>query len=220
MTHSPQVSCDHEADMRRVDHPITCRLGPYVACVLKSVPECRACWTQRHIADYATEELKIDGYRAIAIKTGGTLYLRSRNDNDFSRRYPGVVKGLAKLPNETVIDGEVVAFDADGRPSFNALQNYGSAPGSVAFYVFDVIVLAGRDLRREAFETRRELLEKKVLPKLGEPVRYLPPFDAPLPDLIASVKAQGLEGLVAKRRDSNYKPGIPPSLRRRTTSRL
>lgn len=72
-------------------------------------------------------ELKLDGYRAIAFKRDGTVHLRSRNDNDFSVRYPGVIKALAKLPDNTVIDGEVVAFDQDGRPSFNALQNYGSS---------------------------------------------------------------------------------------------
>lgn len=63
-------------------------------------------------------ELKLDGYSAIAFKRDGTVHLRSRNDNDFSGRYPGVVKGLANMPNNTVIDGEVVAFDDDGRPSF------------------------------------------------------------------------------------------------------
>jgi bifunctional non-homologous end joining protein LigD len=56
-------------------------------------------------------KLKVDGYRAIAFKTGGKLHLRSRNSNDFTRGYSGVLKGLAKLPNETGIDGEIVAFD-------------------------------------------------------------------------------------------------------------
>jgi bifunctional non-homologous end joining protein LigD len=56
-------------------------------------------------------QLKFDGYRAIAFKTGGILHVRSRNDNDFTKRYPAIVQGLAKLPNETVIDGEVVALD-------------------------------------------------------------------------------------------------------------
>jgi bifunctional non-homologous end joining protein LigD len=56
-------------------------------------------------------ELKLDGYRAIAFKRDGAVHLRSRNDNGFSGRYPGVVKGLAKMPDNTVIDGEIIAFD-------------------------------------------------------------------------------------------------------------
>ena len=153
-------------------------------------------------------ELKLDGYRAIAYKRGGRIHLRSRNDNDFSGRYPGVVKALAGLPDDTVIDGEVIAFDESGRPSFSALQNFGSAPGPVEYYVFDVMVLSGRDVMREPLENRRELLEKKVLPKLSEPVRYAAALDASLPVLVRSVKAQGFEGLVAKRRGSRYEPGL------------
>src|SRR5687767_13043091 len=84
-----------------------------------------------------TYQLKLDGYRAIAFKAKGRLHLRSRNDKDFSLRYPAVINGLANLPDETVIDGEIVAFDEEGRPSFNALQNYGSSPGAVVLYVFD-----------------------------------------------------------------------------------
>jgi ATP-dependent DNA ligase len=136
------------------------------------------------------------------------VHLRSRNDNDFSGRYPGVVKGLAKMPDNTVIDGEVIAFDDDGRPSFNALQNYGSAAAPVIYYVFDVMVLAGRDVMREPLEKRRELLEQKVLPKLAEPVRYASSLDAALPVLVQSVKEQGFEGLVAKRRTSVYESGL------------
>ena len=94
-------------------------------------------------------ELKLDGYRAIAFKRNGAVHLRSRNDNDFNARYPAVVEALAKLPDNTVIDGEVVAFDQEGRPSFNALQNYGSAPAPVVYYVFDVMVLAGQNVMRE-----------------------------------------------------------------------
>ena len=153
-------------------------------------------------------ELKLDGYRAIAFKRGGIVHLRSRNDNDFNRRYPRVVQALATMPDDSVIDGEVVAFDEDGRPSFNALQNFGSAAATVVYYVFDVMVLAGGNVMREPLEKRRALLEKKVLPKLSEPVRYSPPFDAPLPVLIESVKAHGFEGLVAKRCDSPYQPGL------------
>src|SRR5689334_14417179 len=151
-------------------------------------------------------QLKLDGYRAIAFKTGGKVYLRSRNDNSFNDRYPAVVRGLATMPNETVIDGELLALDEDGRPSFNALQNYASST-PVIYYVFDVMVLSGRDLTARTLEERRDHLERTVLPTLAEPVRYAGELQATLRELIHSVKTQGLEGLVAKRRDSRYESG-------------
>jgi len=153
-------------------------------------------------------QLKLDGYRAIAFKTRNTLHLRSRNDNDFSRRYPAVLRGLAKLPDETVIDGEIVALDEDGRPSFNALQNSIGSETSVVFYVFDLIVLSGRDMSAEPLTARRELLERKVLPTLADPVRYAGILEASLRDLIHAVKTQGFEGLVAKRCNSRYESGL------------
>ena len=152
-------------------------------------------------------QLKLDGYRAIAFKSGNRVHLRSRNDNDFSARYPAVMRGLAKLPDETVIDGEVVALDAEGRPSFNALQNFNGSQTPVVYYVFDVMVLAGRDVSTETLTARRDLLEQKVLPTLAEPVRYAGVLEASLRDVIHAVKTQGFEGLVAKRRNSRYEPG-------------
>jgi bifunctional non-homologous end joining protein LigD len=153
-------------------------------------------------------QLKVDGYRAIAFKTRRTLHLRSRHDNDFSVRYPTVLRGLATLPDETIIDGELVAFDQDGRPSFNALQNAASADTPILYFVFDLLMLQGRDLRAQPLMKRLALLEARVLPKVSEPVRYLGELDAGLPDLIASVREQRLEGLVAKRRDSRYESGL------------
>ena len=153
-------------------------------------------------------ELKLDGYRALAVKSGGKVQLRSRNDNDFSVRYPGIAKALQAMPDETVIDGEVVALDAEGRPSFNTLQNYGSGVAPLHFFIFDVLILKGKDVMGEPLTKRRELIEKHVLPKLADPIRYSPVLEGKLADLIASVKAQGLEGLVAKRRDSKYEPGL------------
>ena len=152
-------------------------------------------------------EIKLDGYRALAFKTGGKLQLRSRNDNDFALRYPSIAKALASLPDDTAVDGEIVALDAEGKPSFNALQNYGSSKADLIFYVFDVMVLAGKDVMGEPLRQRRELLKNKVLTKLDEPIRYSPALEASLADLVHSVKAQGFEGLVAKRRDSKYQPG-------------
>ena len=151
-------------------------------------------------------EIKLDGYRALAIKSGGKVELRSRNDNDFTVRYANIAEALSFLPNETVIDGEVVALDREGKPSFGALQNYGKSNSPLYYYVFDLLTLAGKNVMQEPLAKRRELLERQVLPKLADPIRYSPEFEASLPDLIQSVKAQGLEGLVAKRRDGKYEP--------------
>ncbi len=163
-------------------------------------------------------EVKWDGYRAIAYKTGGKLHLRSRNDNDFSVRYAGVTEALAKLPEDTVVDGEIVALDERGRPSFNILQNYGSARAPVHYYVFDVLMLKGKDVMREPLSVRQEILATKILPKLADPVRGAGSLDAPLSVLIASVKQQGLEGLVAKRLDRRTSRGNARARGRRCAS--
>jgi bifunctional non-homologous end joining protein LigD len=143
----------------------------------------------------------------LAIKSGGKIHLRSRNDKDFNGRYPAIVKGLAAMPADTVIDGEVVALNGEGKPSFNLLQNYPSG-ADLHFFIFDVLILKGKDVMTEPLIKRRELLEKHVFPKMDEPIRYSPVLEGRLKDLIQSVKAQGLEGLVAKQRDSRYEPGM------------
>ena len=119
-------------------------------------------------------EIKLDGYRALAIKTAGKVHLRSRNDNDFSERYPRLTVAIGAMPNETVVDGEVVAINESGKPSFQTLQNYGSSGAPIYFYVFDVLILSGRNVVDEPLVKHRELLEQQVLPKLSEPVRYSP----------------------------------------------
>ena len=109
-------------------------------------------------------EVKFDGYRALAIKSGGRVQLRSRNDKDFTRRYPGVGVALSEMPDETVIDGEVVALNADGKPVFSLLQNGGT---NIHFYVFDMLVLSGKNVTGEPLLKRRNLLETHVLAKFG-----------------------------------------------------
>jgi ATP-dependent DNA ligase len=91
-------------------------------------------------------ELKLDGFRAIGRKAGRTTQLWSRNQKNFARQFPTVVKGLAGLPDDTVIDGEVVALDEHGRPSFNLLQGFGNAR-AIVLYAFDLLMLRGKDVR-------------------------------------------------------------------------
>lgn len=142
-------------------------------------------------------ELKIDGYRALAYKSSGKVQLRSRNDNDFTVRYPGITKALAAMPDETVLDGEVVALDADGRPSFNALQNFATGV-PLHYFIFDLLILKGKEVMGLPLVKRRALLEKEVFPHLTEPIRYSPELPGRLSGLIQSVKAQALEGLGRK----------------------
>jgi ATP-dependent DNA ligase len=125
-------------------------------------------------------ELKLDGYRTLAFKTRGKVELRSRNNKDFASRYPSIAEAFREIPDDTVVDGELVAFDPSGRPSFNALQNYGSSTVPLFYYAFDLLMLSGRDLRSEPLGKRRELLRTKLLPLLNEPIRYSPTLEAPL----------------------------------------
>src|SRR5436853_1283496 len=88
-------------------------------------------------------ELKLDGYRAIAVKDSGEVMLYSRYGNSFNADFPGVVEAVEKLrPKRFVIDGEIVALDKEGRHSFNLLQRSRGRPiGSLQFYLFDVLHL-------------------------------------------------------------------------------
>src|SRR5271167_2950057 len=81
-------------------------------------------------------EVKLDGYRAIAVRTKTGVELWSRNKKDFSRRFPNVARGVAALPVETVLDGEIVAVNGDRQPSFSSLQNFGDGAATILFYAF------------------------------------------------------------------------------------
>src|SRR5712692_8148286 len=107
-------------------------------------------WLARVVASaglVSEYELKFDGYRAIAFKTRNRVHLASRNGKDFSQRFAELVRPLEPLADETVIDGEIVALDATGRPSFNLLQNYATREYCLVFYVFDLLILAGEDFK-------------------------------------------------------------------------
>jgi ATP-dependent DNA ligase len=90
-------------------------------------------------------EIKLDGYRAVAVKSGATT-LYSRNGKSLNRRFPYIVEPLRDLPDGTVVDGQIVALADDGRPVFNLLQNFTSESGRIRYFVFDLLCFTKRDL--------------------------------------------------------------------------
>jgi bifunctional non-homologous end joining protein LigD len=150
-------------------------------------------------------ELKLDGYRAIGRKSGRSAQLWSRNQKDFTRRFPDIVKGIAELQSDTVIDGEIVALDEGGKPSFNLLQGFGSA-SAIVLYAFDLLMLRGKDVRRWRLDDRREEL-RSIIQRLANTIRYSETFDVLLSDLVRTVREHQLEGIVAKRAGSEYRSG-------------
>jgi DNA ligase D-like protein (predicted ligase) len=150
-------------------------------------------------------ELKLDGFRAIGRKSGRSAQLWSRNHKNFSRRFAEVLSALEEIPGDTVIDGEVVALDQHGKPSFNLLQGFGEAAG-IVLYTFDLLMLRGKDIRSWPLEKRRERLHE-IARQLPPAIRYSETFDAPLPELIAAVQENGFEGIVAKRAGGPYRSG-------------
>ena len=151
-------------------------------------------------------ELKFDGYRALLLKNGSSVQLRSRNDKDLAGMYPGIrAAGRALQAGGAILDGEVVALDEEGRPSFQALQHRSAYPRHTPFfYAFDLLQLDSRDLTSRPLDERRALLPG-VTADSG--VLLSEELAGTLPDIIEAVRALGLEGIVAKRRDSKYIPG-------------
>jgi bifunctional non-homologous end joining protein LigD len=115
------------------------------------------------------------------------------------------VRGIAELPSDTVMDGEIVALDKDGKPSFNLLQGFGRA-SAIVLYAFDLLMLSGRDVRRWRLDDRREEL-RVIVRRLPNTIRYSETFDVPLSDLVRTVREHQLEGIVAKRARSEYRSG-------------
>ena len=151
-------------------------------------------------------EVKFDGYRALLIKDGSRVKLRSRNDKDMTATYPSIATSAGRIKaDRAVVDGEIVAVDAAGKPSFQALQHRAAHPHYVvAFYAFDLLHLDGEDLMGAPLETRREALPH-VIGDSGLLVSI--PLPGTARQVIEAVQALGLEGVIAKRRKSRYTPG-------------
>jgi bifunctional non-homologous end joining protein LigD len=174
-------------------------------------------------------EVKWDGVRALTLIADGRPQLRSRNGNDITGRYPELDGLTAMVPGHRVIlDGEVVAFDEQGRPSFGLLQTRmhvtaarhardREASVPVAYLIFDLLHLDGHDLYALPYAERRRLLGDLLEPG---PCWQIPAHrTAEGAALLTAVKAQGLEGVMAKRLDAPYEPGRRSSLWRKVKVR-
>lgn len=151
-------------------------------------------------------ELKLDGYRALIIKDGASIQIRSRNDKNLGPMYPAVVAGGRRLQvDQAVIDGEIVAVDEKGRPSFQALQHRGTqASHSIVFYAFDLLHLNGEDTTGLPLKMRRAKLAQ-IIEKSGLLLSLQLP--GTVKDIVDTVRAMQLEGIVAKRDNSPYEAG-------------
>jgi len=154
-------------------------------------------------------EIKHDGFRVIARKRDDQVRLYSCPGNDLTYRFPLIVEALAKLRSRScIIDGEAVACDGNGVPSFDRIR-YRWHDASVFLYAFDLIELNGDDLRREPFEVRKATLAS-VLRRAAPGLRLNEHIEADGPTLFVHACKMGLEGIVSKRKDSPYRSGRSP----------
>ena len=161
-------------------------------------------------------EPKVDGYRAIAFVQDGAVRLQSRRGIDLTPAFPEITAGLAaQAVDRMILDGEILALDAAGRPSFNALQNRATLKQpkeiaeaqrqtSVVFLCFDLLHFAGLNLRGNPYVDRRRYLSQCLLPSAHIQLVHVSD-DAER--LYAAALESGFEGIVSKRKDSTYQPG-------------
>ncbi len=148
-------------------------------------------------------EIKWDGYRAIAEVNKKEPRLYSRNGLSFKSDYPAVYEALLQIKKDIVLDGEIVALDADGKPSFQLLQQYAKDNTiPTCYYVFDCLYLNGKSLEDKPLLERKEILRKNI--KDNDNIRYCDHVAERGKNFFDAIKQQGMEGMIAKRGDSTY----------------
>ncbi len=148
-------------------------------------------------------EIKWDGYRIISYVQKGKVRLDSRSAKDYTKRYPPIVAALQALGHDAVIDGEVVVFNEDGAPDFDALQLYNGHDTAIVYCVFDLLWLDGYSLMELPLTARKDLLAALVK---GQPTFQVSESFDDGPGLYKEMLKRNLEGVVAKRKDSAYQP--------------
>ena len=151
-------------------------------------------------------EIKWDGYRIVTRVAGGEARLLSRKDQDYTRRFANVAKELEKALKtpDAVVDGEVVALDEEGRPSFSAMQQ-GKSGTPILYYVFDLLEVEGEPVLDLPLTERRKRL-RKLLDGRNRTVKFSEPFEDGQA-LYEAAKERRLEGIMGKKLDSRYLPG-------------
>ena len=150
-----------------------------------------------------TYEVKWDGYRTLAAKSGQRVTLWSRNLKDATTQYPSIAHDVAHIhADSALLDGEIVALDENGRPAFQALHH--QSAHVLVYYVFDVLHVNGRDMFKVPLEERRSPLAGLVA---GTSVLSSDPLPGSAQQIEHAVRALELEGVVAKKRRSIYEPG-------------
>jgi bifunctional non-homologous end joining protein LigD len=157
-------------------------------------------------SDLWSYEIKLDGYRCLALRDESGVRLYSRKRNLLNSRFPTIVKALERMEPGMIFDGELVALDDNGRPSFNLLQNFRFTAKQIHFYAFDLLAQRNKNLMGLALEKRRELLAVR-LENIAAPIRMSESIDGSPQDIVVAAKKLSLEGIIAKRKDSIYQPG-------------
>lgn len=154
-------------------------------------------------------EIKFDGYRTQIVIDRKGVRAFSRNGHNWSDRYPSLIAAAAKLPAKSaIIDGEVIATDKDGKPSFKNLAfTIRRQPERLCFVAFDLLYLNGRDLRAEPLIERRAALEKLISAGRLDNIAFSQAFEGTGAAILKQVDRMGLEGIVSKRADRAYKSG-------------
>lgn len=153
-------------------------------------------------------EVKYDGYRILIARGGEKVRLYTRNGKDWTDRFGALVPHIEALPARSfLIDGEVVAFDGNGRTDFSALQEALTEGGALACFCFDLIELDGQDMAGKPLTERKAALESLLAATHGSALHYSPHIVGHGEDVLAELCRQGMEGVVSKRADAAYAAG-------------
>nr|WP_067060000.1 non-homologous end-joining DNA ligase [Mucilaginibacter sp. L294] len=149
-------------------------------------------------------EVKWDGYRIVSFAEKGKVRMASRSGLDYTKKYPNIARALKDLGHDVIMDGEVVVFNEEGKPDFDAVQKYNGLTSPINYCVFDLLWLDGHDLMDFPLTNRKELLKSLVK---GHPIfQYSESFEEGQ-KLYENMVERNLEGVVAKLKDSTYNQG-------------